>query len=390
MYQYPLPGILIGDPLRISQVLKNLCSNAIKFTEKGSVVLSVLWDSKRNKLVFEVIDSGVGMSEEVQHNLFQIFDQADTSSTRQHGGTGLGLAIAQKLAVLMGGGIAVVSKVGKGSALTFDVAGELPPHVDWLQDHDVRSKKDRARKRNMLKSIPKLSGTVLLAEDNVVNQKLIERVLKKTGVNVITAADGVEACEACDNALPDFVLMDINMPRRNGMEAVKYLRDRGYQIPIYALTAEVDQVEIDKALAAGCQGVLTKPLNTRKLFEVLEALMPHYDSSITEGIFTLSGTKKRHKERDEVLHFVQDLPRLEELMIELVMRKNWTKLKGIVKKIHKMAIALDLNALVQHSEGLRVILTNEITHERAKEVDLWLSMIIEDFGFVVENIEEKR
>ena len=390
VYRYPLPGILIGDPMRISQVLKNLCSNAVKFTAKGSVVLSIFWDSKRSKLVFDVIDSGVGMNEDVQNNLFQIFDQADTSSTRQYGGAGLGLAISQKLAVLMGGGITVMSEVGKGSAMTFDVSGGLPRNVNWLQGHDVLPKEGRARKSHALKSPPKLSGTVLLAEDNVVNQKLIERVLKKTGVNVITVADGVDACEVCDRALPDFVLMDINMPRRNGMEAVKYLRDKGYQIPIYALTAEVDQAEIDKALAAGCQGLLTKPLNTRKLFEILNEFMPHYDSSITGSIFTLNSVLSPQIEQIEVLRFVQELPKLEELMIELVMRKNWTKLKSIVKKVHKMAVSLDLNTLVQHSESLREVLKNEITCEIAKDVNRCLSLIIEDFSFVVENIEEKR
>ena len=386
VYRYPLPGILMGDSVRIAQVLKNLCSNAIKFTDKGSVVLSVLWDSKRNKLVFEVIDSGVGMSDEVQHNLFQIFDQADTSSTRQYGGAGLGLAVSQKLAVLMGGDISVMSEVGKGSAFIFDVDGELPLNVDWLQGHDVLSKEDRARNSNVLKLIPKLSGTVLLAEDNVVNQKLIERVLKKTGVNVIIAADGVEACEICDKALPDFVLMDINMPRRNGIDAVKYIRGRGYQVPIYALTAEIDQTEIDKVLAAGCQGLLTKPLNTRKLFEVLDKLMPHYDSSITDAIFTLDGALEPNNNKPEALDFVQYLPKLEELMIELVKRKNWTKLNIIVKEMHETALSLNLNTLVQHSEGLR----DALEHETAKGVDRWLSMIIEDFGSVVENIEEKR
>ncbi len=390
VYRYPLPGILMGDPLRIAQVLKNLCSNAIKFTDKGSVVLSVLWDNKCNKLVFEVIDSGVGMSDEVQHNLFQIFDQADTSSTRRYGGAGLGLAISQKLAVLMGGSITVMSEVGKGSSFTFDVGGELPLNVDWLQGHDVLSKEDRARKNHTLKVVPKLSGTVLLAEDNVVNQKLIERVLKKTGVNVIIAADGVEACEACDKALPDFVLMDINMPRRNGIEAVKYIRRQGYQVPIYALTSEMDQAEIDKILTAGCQGVLTKPLNTRKLFEILDERMPHYDSSITDGIFTRSGPLEPHNGRGETLGFVQSLPKLEELMIELVKLKNWTKLNRIVKKIHKTSLSLSLGTLAQHSEGLRGVLESEITNDTVKDVDYWLSMIVEDFGLIVENIEEKR
>jgi len=390
VYRYPLPAILIGDPMRISQVLKNLCSNAIKFTDNGSVVLLVAWDNKQHKLVFEVIDSGVGMDDDVQRNLFQIFGQADTSSTREYGGAGLGLAISQKLAMLMGGSISVLSEVGKGSSFTFDVHGKLPPNAGWLQGHDVLSSDDRNRRGGELKSPPKLSGTVLLAEDNVVNQKLIERVLKKTGVNVIIAADGVEACEACDKALPDFVLMDINMPRRNGVEAVKYIRGKGFDVPIYALTAEVDQTEIDKALVAGCLGFLAKPLNTKRLFEILDEHMPHYDSSITDSIFTLGVAQDVQVDQVGLLHFVQEMPKIEELMIELVMRKNWTKLKSIVREIHEMSMSLNLKMLIQHSDSLRSVLESEITHETAKDVDHWLSMIIKDFSFVVENIEEKR
>lgn len=111
------------------------------------------------------------------------------------------------------------------------------------------------------------------SEDNVVNQKLIERVLKKTGVDVVVANDGVEACEFCGNESFDFVLMDINMPNRNGIEAAKYLREHQHEMPIYALTAETDQAEIDKILDVGCEGFLAKPLNKALLYEVMEELL---------------------------------------------------------------------------------------------------------------------
>ncbi len=271
VYRYPVPSDVLSDPIRIYQILSNLCANAIKFTDTGSVVLVVSWDEKINKLKFEVIDSGLGLEEEIKEKLFQVFDQADTSSTRRHGGAGLGLAISKRLANIMGGDIEVLSKAGRGSVFTLTIAAKFPRNMMWIRINDlsVPSRVDKAPK------IPQLNGVVLLAEDNVVNQKLIEKTLKKTGVTVAVVSDGVEACEYCDNSLPDFVLMDINMPNRNGLDATKYLRGKGYNIPIYALTAETAKEEIDKALDAGCDGFLNKPLDRTLLFSALAENILH-------------------------------------------------------------------------------------------------------------------
>ena len=115
-----------------------------------------------------------------------------------------------------------------------------------------------------------LNGVVLLAEDNIVNQALISRILRKLGATVIVANDGVEVCDLCDDEVPDVILMDINMPRRSGIEAVEILRARGLTIPIYALTAETDKEETDKAIVAGCQGILSKPINRQKIHKTLK------------------------------------------------------------------------------------------------------------------------
>ena len=271
VYRYPIPSDVLSDPLRIYQVLSNLCANAIKFTDSGSVVLVVSWDEDVNKLKFEVIDSGLGLEKEAGEKLFQVFDQADTSSTRQHGGAGLGLAISKRLANIMGGDIEVLSKPGTGSVFTFTITAKFPRNMMWIRTNDLSS----APRVNQTPKIPQLSGVVLLAEDNIVNQKLIEKVLKKTGVKVVVVSDGVEACDYCDKSLPDFVMMDINMPNRDGLEAAQYLRGRGYSIPIYALTAETSKIEIDKALNAGCDGFLSKPLDRALLFRVLAENILH-------------------------------------------------------------------------------------------------------------------
>ncbi|OUR98035.1 hypothetical protein A9Q81_12300 [Gammaproteobacteria bacterium 42_54_T18] len=265
VYHYPIPSVVISDPTRMYQVLGNLCENAIKFTEKGSVLLVVSWDGEINKLQFEVIDSGLGVGKGEQAKLFTVFDQADTSSTRSYGGVGLGLAISQKLAAMMDGRIDVLSEVNRGSVFTFTVGVRLPQNLEWIRSGEyIPSAKSKG-----LQDVPSFSGTVLLAEDNVVNQKLIERVLKKTGVSVIVVSDGVEACGCCDNEWPDFILMDINMPNRDGVTATRYLRGNGCTVPIYALTAETSKEEINKAIDAGCNGVLSKPLNRKLLYNAM-------------------------------------------------------------------------------------------------------------------------
>jgi len=270
-YQFPIPRKIIGDPTRISQVLQNLCENAIKFTRDGEIILNLDWDDSIDQIRFSVIDTGIGISRGKQRSLFDMFSHRDG----KYSDAGLGLVLSKKLALLMGGDITVESKIGKGSKFTLVTGSGLPGDVGWMNEYSQDKKQNidkegKEGKEGKASSPPSLKGTVLLAEDNVVNQKLIERILKKTGVTVVIANDGVEACEYCDKMLPDFVLMDINMPNRGGMEATEYLRDKGYVMPIYALTAETDKEEIDKMMTSGCQGFLKKPLNTQKLFGILQ------------------------------------------------------------------------------------------------------------------------
>lgn len=270
VYQYPIPSITLGDPTRILQILENLCSNAIKFTDAGSVTLKIGWNGALGEVKYEVADSGLGINKVDQERLFEVFDQADASSSRRYGGAGLALAVSKKLATLMNGDIVVASELGKGSTFTFTVPAEIPADTIWVRKEKVSKRRDMRRKNH----IPRLHGTVLLAEDNVVNQKLIERILCKSGVNVIIASDGIEVCQVCDDILPDFVLMDINMPNRNGLEATRYLRRQEYNVPIYALTAESSKEEIDKTLEAGCNGFLGKPLNKDLLYSAMERHLP--------------------------------------------------------------------------------------------------------------------
>lgn len=261
-YRYPYPSKIIGDPTRIYQVLHNLCSNAVKFTDQGKVDIDISWDKNNKHMLFSVTDTGLGIEKNTQESLFQVFDQADTSATRQYGGAGLGLAISKKLAIMMQGDISIVSSPGKGSRFTFSVPCSLPGDMKWIQ-----KRKSKAAKKQHKSQV--FTGTILLAEDNIVNQKLIGKVLGATGAKVIIASNGVEACNLQESHQPDLILMDINMPIRDGLDATKILRESGCNTPIYALSAETDSEEINKALAIGCNGFLCKPLEKDKLQAVL-------------------------------------------------------------------------------------------------------------------------
>ncbi|MBV1921925.1 MAG: response regulator, partial [Pseudomonadales bacterium] len=254
--QYPYPENILSDPTKTYQILSNLCDNAIKATNKGEVKTSISWSN--DSLTFTVSDTGIGMSPSTVETLF---------AQEQGVEGGLGLIISSRLSKLLGGDITCHSKIGKGSTFNFVIKPTLPKNVLWI------NKKITVQKDNV-KGIPNLTGTVLLAEDNVVNQRIIEKVLKKSGVEVIVVNDGLEACEYCDSNNPDFILMDINMPNLDGLEATKYLREKQYTMPIFALSAETDKQKIDAALTAGCEGALSKPLDKKALYKTLAKYLP--------------------------------------------------------------------------------------------------------------------
>lgn len=383
VYRCPLPKTIMGDSLRIEQVLTNLCENGLKFTDEGSVMVVVSWNTDRDELYFEVVDSGVGMSEKVRRNLFRVFDQADTSSTRQYGGAGLGLAISKKLAVMMNGDIEVLSVEGKGSDFTFTVGQCLPSKVVWLNQKPT-SKLSMPQPQQKQR-VPSLVGTVLLAEDNVVNQKLIEKVLKRTGVNVVLAEDGLKACEKASAYDPDVILMDINMPLLDGIEATRRLVQQGGRAPIYALSAELDKADIEAARSAGCVGSLSKPLNNRELYGVLEEHLAAVEHKGAAPCPLKSPPSAKECNTDVMRQFAKDLPRIQELMIELVKSENWAKLRELASEVSEAAMSFQLEGLTKKSRKLE----DALKEGDVDDVNHWLPKIVKEFGVVVESIEEK-
>ncbi|MBV9509214.1 MAG: response regulator [Caulobacteraceae bacterium] len=255
-------GVYAGDPTRVRQILYNLVSNALKFTEHGQVRVDVA--ASAAGLVIKVKDTGIGMSTEQVAKLFRKFEQADASTTRRFGGTGLGLAICHELANLMGGDIVVESQLGQGA--TFLI--RLPLH----RLGDVATEQAAAGDADF--SGPPLR--VLAAEDNAVNQKVLCALLKHAGVEPCIVGNGREALEAWEARPWDVILMDVNMPQMDGPTATRMIRERETvtgraRTPIVALTANAMAHQVEEYLAAGMDDFVAKPIEVARLFAALEA-----------------------------------------------------------------------------------------------------------------------
>jgi signal transduction histidine kinase len=271
-----VPDALLGDSLRLRQVLMNLLSNAVKFTQQGGVTLDVEVESQFSGeiwLRFLVIDTGIGISLGDQERIFAPFTQVDASSTRIHGGTGLGLTIASELIQAMGGTLTVRSELGHGSAFSFTVP-LLYESQRAIPQRLACSKSDAPRSAADLMNGETAGETlnVLLAEDTPTNQMLVVHVLEKRGHRVQVAGDGRAAVKQAAKGAFDVILMDLQMPEMDGLQATAAIRALPgmARVPIIALTAHAMVGDRERCLAAGMDGYLPKPLNLRELIEVVE------------------------------------------------------------------------------------------------------------------------
>ena len=257
------------DPIRLKQVLLNLLNNAVKFTQEGTITLRI-WQ-QGEFTYFSVIDTGIGISKEAQQRLFKPFSQADSSTSRRFGGTGLGLSICQKLIVMMGGEISLISSEGQGSTFTISLPFESPLEEvihsdDELADIDVTA-------------VSFAGDTILLVEDNPLNQHVASSILKTKGCQPDIAKDGHEAIKMISEKSYDLVLMDIQMPNMDGLQATKVIRNELLitDLPIIGLSANAHDDDLKKGLASGMNGYLTKPIDADKLFKTLWHFL-HNDS----------------------------------------------------------------------------------------------------------------
>jgi signal transduction histidine kinase/ActR/RegA family two-component response regulator len=276
----------IGDPARLRQILINLIGNALKFTHVGRIAITVGLDhstSDFDMLHFEVSDTGIGIPIEKQRAIFQPFEQADKSTTRQYGGTGLGLTICSRLITMMGGTIWVESTPGKGSTFHFtaQLARKLTGGAEASKLYASAETAALSTNGDAPNHQPECDTggcKILIAEDNPVNQKLAQRLLSKMGYRVVVVPNGLAALEALQKEDFDLVLMDLQMPEMDGFAATAQIRfgerETGQHIPVIALTAHAMSGDRERCLRAGMDDYITKPINRHDLTVMLERHLP--------------------------------------------------------------------------------------------------------------------
>ncbi len=246
----------LGDALRIKQILSNIVSNAIKFSEVGPIDLEVTATSQ--KVDFKVTDKGIGMSEAQCKTLFERFSQGDTSTTRKYGGTGLGMAIVSQLVSLMEGEIRVRSQLGQGTTL----------HVSLPLKRVEKT--ETSSTASIINNCPNLIGrTILIADDNEMNLLVTREMLKETNATIAQEVNGQEAVNFCETHSVDIVLMDINMPQMDGKTALKILRQKGFTNTVVALTASAGVSQVEEYRRLGFNDVLPKPISIAALYDFL-------------------------------------------------------------------------------------------------------------------------
>ncbi len=262
-----LSGDIHSDPIRFRQILVNLLGNAIKFTENGRVEIRVskseaAQSNEPFRLNFEISDSGIGLTPEQAKLLFEPFSQADSSTTRKFGGTGLGLALSKRLAQVIGGDLWLKrSEPERGSTFAFYIS-DLKDHEDLSSKPEIGSGKSE--------NLQNLS--ILVVDDSIDIQIVIKHVLMRAGIKVHLASNGEEGVEKAFGSEFDLILMDIQMPKKDGFEATVELRRRGFTQPIIALTAHAMKEERERALRSGFDAYLTKPIEKHRLIETINEL----------------------------------------------------------------------------------------------------------------------
>jgi len=351
-----LPSIFIGDPVRLNQILINLISNALKFTQQGSITVSVTLDKifhKEYYLKFEIRDTGIGIPKSKLKTIFESFSQADASVTRKYGGTGLGLTIVRQLAQLQHGSIKVSSEEGKGSVFTVVI-----PYKQGITDEQATSSKV-----GLSKSLQLQNASILLVEDNDINRLYAGSIMKMWGCPFDTAENGEVAIEKLKNAHFDLILMDIQMPVMDGFEATQVIRQMPNEksnIPIVALTANATQKDINKCLSLGMNDCLTKPFTQQDLlkildkflgekFHVVESVDRHPASHKIDRIdFSylekVSGNNKDFI-REIVDAFIKSIPNSIQELEQNVEIENWAELARVAHKIKPSITLLGVHNL---------------------------------------------
>ncbi|MFT7346753.1 MAG: signal transduction histidine kinase/DNA-binding response OmpR family regulator [Cryomorphaceae bacterium] len=360
-----IPDVVKGDPTRLNQIITNLCSNAVKFTEKGRITINVDKPADSHFIRFRVVDTGIGIPEDKLHLLFSNFKQVDSSTFRKYGGTGLGLSISKTLIELQGGKVAVKSKVGEGSEFTVSIPYEVG------SEEDVKSLKAPIKV-----DYSSLSGIrVLVAEDNEYNQIVVSDTLDSLikNVHIDIAENGLICLEMLQANDYDVILMDAQMPAMDGLDATRAIRklddSKKKGIPIIALTASVHKADIDKCLLVGMNGFVPKPFTRDELLGTMATFYKNDNSEAKSDKTEATQKKKGGKGSHESTGTENESNHLAKSVTDLTFLKNFTEgddsrtkkyigmylklLPGNMEKIEETMVSSDHLTMVKVLHAMR-------------------------------------
>jgi len=403
-----VPGTLVGDPSRLRQVITNLAGNAIKFTETGSVSIDVSLESgpdipaigDATIVRFSVADTGVGIPEEKQGDIFQSFLQADDSVTRRHGGTGLGLTICKLLVGLMGGELSLKSEEGKGSTFSFTAKLKVgdPDKVEIQAVNPVGP---------TVPTLPRL--TVLLADDNPLNRELATTLLTEQKHDVVAVENGVQALEALKAKPYDLVLMDVQMPIMDGVSATRAIRNRNSgvldsEIPIIALTAHALKGDRERFLSAGMNDYIAKPISMKDFFATIARTVAGASSSRHNGVPTketqpdnrafdrqgaldmLGGRSSLLLRMDHI--FLRDVPTELEQLVASFQEREWEDARRQAHSIKGSARTVGAQRLGAIAEQLEYLCKQKDASSAEKELKTLESEVRSAIVFITEDQDQ--
>jgi signal transduction histidine kinase/CheY-like chemotaxis protein len=338
-YDYPLPKQITTDPTRLKQILFNIIGNAIKFTQKGHIKIKTRYLQDSNKLSIKISDTGIGMTQDEMGRLFKPFSQADSSTTREYGGTGLGLCISKQLANNLGGDISYTSEKGEGSVFEITIGVGPADSIELVngpEDSLIDELIERgARDTEFNKQIQKMSlgnKHILVVEDNPETQKLVSIYIKKTGATVSTANNGEIAVKRALSEDFDLILMDIQMPVMDGLEAISQLRKAGYSKPIIALTANAMKEDMDKCIFSGANDYLTKPIDLKLFYTKLKTYLD--GNNIPENVTQIITNISKDSEYQELAqHFIDSMPELMKKISAAIENNDWKNLILLIQAL---------------------------------------------------------
>jgi PAS domain S-box-containing protein len=383
-----IPDVLMGDPVRLNQILINLISNAIKFTHHGYIYIKCSTQKSGKQKVniqFDVIDTGIGIPEDKLSTIFESFSQADASVTRKYGGTGLGLTIVKQLVELQHGKISVSSKEDEGS--TFSVV--IPYRTGSWDDitHDPLTARQSETYRSTFKNLK-----VLLVEDNDINRLYANSILKNWNCSVDMAENGYVALEKIKNQVFDIILMDIQMPVMDGFEATKAIRQSDApknQVPIIALTANATRTDIERCLTAGMNDCIPKPFTPEDLFRIFIKYYHPESGKVATALepLDLSYLKQVSNNNEDFIKemiktFLESMPKSIDEIQNHTQQKDWEALARSVHKIkpslsmmglkNTKELAIEIETLAKTRKGLKGI------PEKTEKLQLQLNLALEE------------